>query len=243
MDELSDQNQISLRPLKASHHSYTPISLTDDEESGQAYNNTPLFTAFEQHRDGGQMTSPASPSATLHRSGYILFLVLLYVGLALFSWIITCFLSFRPVTANQYGVSNDHKDVYRSREPKYIHSLYVRNQNWYRAARVMQSIVGVLTIPLTSAVCSSAAVIFAQQRQAPGGLTARQVMTLADKGWTDLPTYARILPLLTSNGWKRSGAPFCCLQCSRVFLVQSYRLSRKFSCPQRLSKPPHRLRR
>ncbi|KAJ5982762.1 hypothetical protein N7451_012862 [Penicillium sp. IBT 35674x] len=39
----------------------------------------------------------------------------------------------------------------------------------------------------------------------------RQVMTIADKGWTDIPTYLRIAPLFGTNGWKRYGSSFLLL--------------------------------
>jgi hypothetical protein len=38
------------------------------------------------------------PSTELYRSGYILFLVLIYIGLAISTWVITCSLSLRPIT-------------------------------------------------------------------------------------------------------------------------------------------------
>jgi hypothetical protein len=95
-----------------------------------------------------------SPSTTLHRSSYVLLMALLYVGLAIFSWVVTCILAFRPITAKHYGawIWNADNNGYGWSSPKRIHSLYVKNENWYRTARVMQAIVGVLTLPLTSAV-------------------------------------------------------------------------------------------
>jgi hypothetical protein len=90
----------------------------------------------------------------------------------------------------------------------HYHSFYVKNEQWYRTTRVVQSIVSVLTIPLTSTVCSSAAVVFVQHNRQSFGLSIRQVMTLADKGWLDPKTYVRIFPLFTSSGWKRYGSSF-----------------------------------
>lgn len=163
---------------------------------------------------GEEKSKPeATPSATLHRSGYILFLTLIYICLAIFSWVVTCYLSFRPITAKHYGawIWNNDNDGYGWTSYKYLMSLYRKNQRWYHAARVIQSIVGVLTIPLTSAVCSSAAVIFIQKRHARGGLSMRQVITIADKGWTDIPTYIRTFPFFGTKGWKRYGSSFLLL--------------------------------
>ncbi|KAF8812041.1 hypothetical protein BYT27DRAFT_6431049 [Phlegmacium glaucopus] len=143
--------------------------------------------------------SVAVPYTTLHRSVYIPVLVLGYTALAIFAWLLTCILSYRPITTDRYDVSlHAYGDI-----PGWkMHLLFVENQRWFRVARVIQSIVVVLTIPLTSAVCSKAAVVFVQRQ---GGLSLRQAMTLADKGWTEPKLYAK---LLFSGGLKRYGSSF-----------------------------------
>lgn len=135
----------------------------------------------EQH-----MTSaPVVPSARLHRPTSILFLALLYTCMALFAWI-------APWTW-PFSSQNSH------------HHYGLR---WYRAIRVLQSIATVLTIPVASTVCASAAVVFAQRRQTARGLTLRQVMALADRDWMDVSTYTRVLYW---DGWKRYGSSFLLL--------------------------------
>lgn len=42
----------------------------------------------------------AIPSVTLHRSGYILFMVFIYASLALAAWILICVLTFKPPAAD-----------------------------------------------------------------------------------------------------------------------------------------------
>jgi hypothetical protein len=217
---------------------YAPVSLQDgpsdqDETIPQAQTAAHDEPNDSTRHDAGAPgyrddSNPAKdslfPSARLYRSGYIILLALLYISMALFSWIITCRLSFRPIGVSKYGfwTVRNNKWAYLQNYPvgangypqidnSHDQVLYIRNERWYRAARIIQSIVSVLTIPLTSAVCSSAAVIFIQRRQAHGRLSIRQVMTLADKGWTDLPTYARILPLFATDGWKRYGSSFLLL--------------------------------
>lgn len=115
------------------------------------------------------------PSARLHRSAYILVLTLLYFAITLCTWIVTCILAFRLITAEHYGVWRPtivNKSTADEKEISVARSQYDKNENWYHAARVLQSISSVLTVTLASAVCSSAAVIFAQQQQT---LTARRV--------------------------------------------------------------------
>jgi hypothetical protein len=157
------------------------------------------------------VNTPLPPQARLlDRSWYILYLALGYIGLALFSWVVTCILSVRPITANHYGVWiwNAQNNGYGWTSSDHFHSLYVRNERWYRAAQIIQAIVTVFTIPLTSAVCSSAAVIYIQRRR---GLSLLQMMTLADKGWNDLRTYGRTIPYLPMDGWKHYGSAFLLL--------------------------------
>ncbi|KAL2008765.1 hypothetical protein VTN00DRAFT_6959 [Thermoascus crustaceus] len=117
------------------------------------------------------------------------------------------------MSTNHYGIWFWDRDNngYGWASVSYIHSLYVKNETWYRTARVIQSIVVVLTIPLTSAVCSSAAVIYVQRcrHASPSNFTIRQLMNLADKGWTDPTTYTRLL--FKKGGWKCYGSGFLVL--------------------------------
>ncbi|KAJ5175369.1 uncharacterized protein N7482_001246 [Penicillium canariense] len=205
-------DSISLRSLsRGSRHSYAAVSPIHDEISENDKSGTETtWNPDEGDQEPQKQTLSAPPSARLHRSGYILFTVFLYIGLAVFAWVVTCYLSFRPITTKHYDLQALDNGNWALPDRNYQNPLFGRNEQWYRAARIIQSVVGILTIPLTSAVCSSAAVIFIQQR-AHKGITVRQVMTLADKGWADLATYARILPFLTTDEWKRFGSSFLLL--------------------------------
>ncbi|PIA92339.1 hypothetical protein CB0940_09144 [Cercospora beticola] len=130
-------------------------------------------------------------SVLLHRSGYTLFLVATYSSLALVAWTLTCLLTYNPLTVGQYEL-NVHERSYGS-SAKFFHAKYVKSEEIYRAARTLQTIVALLTIPLTSAVCSAAAPAFAQTGPRQHRLTMRQLMVLADKGWTDPVTIAKVL--------------------------------------------------
>ena len=65
--------------------------------------------------------------------------MLIYSFVVILSWIITCVLTFQPI-----GV------------PTYIKIT----DNWRKAASVGQSIVAVISIPVTSAVCAKAAAVY-----------------------------------------------------------------------------------
>ena len=145
-------------------------------------------------------------SSTLHRSSYIAGIVIVYTALSVVSWGIICLLTERPLTGYRYGyVSTSAQGELSSRARD---TDYAANEKWYQAMRVIQSIVGVLTIPITSAVCSSAAAAWAQYSKRSANLSMRQMMVLADRGWTDPRTY---LTLLTWNGFKRNGSTFLVL--------------------------------
>ena len=113
----------------------------------------------------------------LHRSPGPLLIVMIYIGIALSGWIITC-----KASGSVYG-----------QEGRF----------WITAARVLRSVSGVLAIPVTTATCARAAVIYTQRRpRGRRGPTLRQVMVLADKAWAD--------PELLSHlfNWRRSGSLF-----------------------------------
>jgi hypothetical protein len=174
------------------------------------YNRLPLSDVVEEVGN--------TPTVTLHRSSYIVLVVSIYASVALTAWILVCVLTFRPLTTARYG--------YNALEPgsvpilaRYpyalwlpdssdpLHAKYVKSEAIYRAARTAQSVITVLTIPLTSAVCSAAAVVFAQCKTKGRRLTMRQMMALADKGWTDPTTIAR---LVTGRGKQLSSPLLTC---------------------------------
>jgi hypothetical protein len=173
-------------------------------------NRLPLSDALEEVGN--------APAVTLHRSSYIVLVVSIYANLALTAWILVCVLTFRPLTTARYG--------YNALEPgsvsiltRYpyalwlpdrsdpLHAKYVKSEAIYRAARTVQSVITVLTIPLTSAVCSAAAVVFAQSKTKGRRLTMRQMMALADKGWSDPTTIAK---LVTGRGKQLSSSLLTC---------------------------------
>jgi hypothetical protein len=71
--------------------------------------------------------------------------------------------------------------------------LYQSSETWFQAARVIQSIVSLLTIPVASAVCGSAAVVYAQRGKRTKDLSLGQLVLLADKTWSDPLTIIDLL--------------------------------------------------
>ncbi|KAJ5517242.1 hypothetical protein N7527_008802 [Penicillium freii] len=75
---------------------------------------------------------------------YVPVLVLIYTGLLLAAWSILCLSSRSLIVSIPSGDSYDY--IHES----WVQSYVDRNQKWWRAARVMWSVVGVLTLPLAS---------------------------------------------------------------------------------------------
>lgn len=155
----------------------------------------PLIPSHEA-RSSAEDKSKTSQVTHIHRSLYVIWLVLFYAAPVLSSWIVTCTLTYCPITANHYGawIWKHQNNGWRIAHTEVIHDLYRRNERWYRAARVIQSIASVLTIPLTSAVCSNAVVVYLQHcnGERTPNFTLCQMIVLADKGWTNVWTYFRL---------------------------------------------------
>jgi len=64
-------------------------------------------------KDAGKPDSNV-PAVTLHKSSYIVLMVSIYASLALTAWILTCLLTFRPLTTRHYGYDTRDKNEYRS---------------------------------------------------------------------------------------------------------------------------------
>ncbi|KAJ5543217.1 hypothetical protein N7461_009220 [Penicillium sp. DV-2018c] len=118
------------------------------------------------------------------------------------SWTILCILSFRPLTTKSYELPTNTSGTRFD-----YAAAYATNEKWYQTARVIQSITGILTIPLTSALCSAAAVVFVQRHGKDSNITMRQLLALADKGWTDTSLYWQLVrnPKIA---WKRYFSSF-----------------------------------
>ena len=160
-------------------------------------------------------------------SGYILLLAALYATLMLFAWVVLCILTHRPIATKMKhygrysdeppifgttaltsatGVSFDGPGTYGWVPERVFYAIFTRSDRYLRAAQFIRSAVSVTTIPLISAVCSKAAVLFAQRRH-PTTLSLRQTMTLADRGWTDPSIYFQLL----SGGSKQHATSFLVL--------------------------------
>ena len=115
----------------------------------------------------------------------VLWLFLLYAVVAIFAWTVTCVLCFHPIGiptwTDQWG--------------NYSSSSYSRSDRIRGVANVGLSIISTTGIPLTSAITARAAVPYCQRNKDSDkpALTMRQMLALADKGWTGIEYFRDIL--------------------------------------------------
>ncbi|KAJ6529671.1 hypothetical protein B0H19DRAFT_1274064 [Mycena capillaripes] len=120
----------------------------------------------------GKHPATSARWAPLQYSASIVFFVFCYATMAVIAWAATCYLSFKPIGAKHYGVValKKENDGYGWIGPEAYHHLYVRSEEWFRAARVLAAIVATLTIPV-----------------------ATSTMTLANRAWIEPGTWLRLV--------------------------------------------------
>ncbi|CAN9169230.1 unnamed protein product [Alternaria alternata] len=112
----------------------------------------------------------------LHTSLWPLVVFIFYAALSAFTWTVFCIASKRPIGSKQdYG----NQDGYR----KELDAILTKHENAIKAAQIIQVVVALITIPITSAICSMALASFIQTGGARTKLNLRQTMALADQGW------------------------------------------------------------
>lgn len=140
----------------------------------------------------------SSEFITLRRSYTPVLLALVYAALSTFSWSIIYVMSSRPIFAPSYNITQtidyiNHTTVF--------HDDYVKDEQIFRYARIADALANVLTVPITTALCANAVVVFMQQKRRHFSL--RQMTVLADKGWFSPKTWLRVL---TPGGLKQYGS-------------------------------------
>ncbi len=141
----------------------------------------------------------------LKKHNLALLLILVYAFIAVLSWSITCVLCYQPIGA----------PTYFDQSGNYSRSHYEATDNWRKTASVGQSIVGVISIPVTSAICAKAVAVYCQRRSDAKmpSLSLRQMLVLADKGWTDIATLLNVVRPSTS---RRTRSPLLILSSGLV---------------------------
>ena len=189
---------------------------SEDESPWNQKNGAQTWTAQSHSRGQSTGIFATAPSAEeqLTRDGIAgeakkhrlaLWLILLYAFVAILSWTITCILCYRPI-----GVP-----TYFDQFGNFTRTHYETTDNWRKAASIGLSVLGVISIPVTSAICAKAATVYCQRRsddKAPS-LSLRQMLALADKGWSDTATLLDVVRPSTS---RRTRSPLLILSAGLV---------------------------
>ncbi len=159
------------------HRRYLLVDAMSQVKSSDPRSSTPFIPQHDKEEGSGSGPIFAEP---LERQPWALWLLSLYAIAAVPSWAVTGWLSFRPIGISAYD------DVQTAEYPSLAD--WDHNDRWRRAANIGLSIVAAVGIPVTSAICAKATVIYCQMKSKgkPPSLTMRQTMALADKGWSDL---------------------------------------------------------
>jgi hypothetical protein len=96
------------------------------------------------------------PTDYLHIANWPLVVFLAYAAISLYPWIVFCIAAKKPVGS---------KNVYSNMEfgKQELTSAIPRHEGHMLAAETLQSVASVLTIPVTSTICSMAAVALGQR--------------------------------------------------------------------------------
>lgn len=190
---MHDGQDAQLRSSSVAASSGISVTFTPGLEGGVADDGSSSLESARGYSTSNLRTMPKPHSQKdcvcgtfqLERSVYMVYLTLLYGAAAMYSWAIICILTHRPIGGKSYGEVqldgiNNNFDSYLTSAS--LDELFAKSERYLRAARIVQSLVSVLAIPLTSAVCSQAAVVYIQRKRIGKRLTLRQSMALADRG-------------------------------------------------------------
>ncbi|KAH5336637.1 hypothetical protein HBI42_019520 [Parastagonospora nodorum] len=119
-------------------------------------------------------------SQPLKRRSRTFWLLIVYTPLITLPWILTCILAQRPVNASSYIYQKGFSD-------SELRSL----RRWKNAVDILNSIAGLITIPVLSTLLTQAAVVFCQRTGSGQFLSVQDLFALADRGWTNAATIYR----------------------------------------------------
>lgn len=123
---------------------------------------------------------------------HAIFLLALYVPLLVIPWVLTCIMWRRPLFAPSYI---NQAGFY----PREMTKL----RRWVTTINVFNSILGVVTVPILSALVAQAAAVQIETQKRAQSLHVNHLSALADRGWTSPFT------IYKSWTWKEGGSKSC----------------------------------
>ena len=165
---------------------FSPASMQGDSTEGDAFiaeepTNKIVRSGAQQKHEKSRSKSPAqdnNSSKKLDRHTMSLWLASSFAIASIFIWAITCTLAYKPFRFESYYDTTG----------RFSRGQYEQNDRWRRVSRVGLQVLGTLSTPVTSAICSRAVVVYCQRssNKRQPAVSMRQTLVLADKGWLDL---------------------------------------------------------
>jgi hypothetical protein len=103
-------------------------------------------------------------------------LLALYLATLIVPWVLTCILDDRSLTTSGYYDQRGRVDA----------NSYLSFWSLLAFIKALQSVSGILTIPVTTTILAYAGVTFAQNRFDGQRLSMSQLFALTDRGWADI---------------------------------------------------------
>ena len=147
--------------------SKTPAARSDYERA----RTSETYTASDRP---SKISNDDVPQALRYRLRALL-LMGFYIPILVIPWVLTCVLVHHPVNEPTY--------YKQSGLPPNTIRLHRRLIN---GISVLNTIAGIVTIPLISSLLAQAAVIYTQRRRKSQHVTIRQAFALADRGWSNI---------------------------------------------------------
>ena len=117
-----------------------------------------------------------------HKSA--LCIITVYSIVTVVTWTLTCILSYKPISfATYYDETGRFSD-----------GQYRKNEQWRKFAKVMPSLLGTISIPVTSAICAKAAAVYSLKHSKTSApeVTMEQRVPLANKCLLDNGTLRKL---------------------------------------------------
>lgn len=185
------------------HYPLQAVNRTkQSSQSGMSKNENVMGSKEELLNDPSQLMSRETihiiPDTPRKRHLLPAFALFIYGFLLIISWVITGILSFKPLNAPQWHTEWSDPSIWPCHYTDSIigtgfdcsgwnvvlqKDQLALNTRWLRVVEVIGSIMAVLSVPLSSAICARAAVVYIQNKSS--GFSVSKTLALADRGWWD----------------------------------------------------------
>lgn len=148
----------------------------ENDETHQSQASSDNFHQQRVLSRASSVTARERPTVYLHSAIWPFVIFLAYAAVCLYPWVVFCITATKPI-----GSKKEYSNI--EWESKTINSSIAKHERHIRAAEILMSVATLLTIPVTSAICSMAAVAFMQRGSLRTKMNLIQLGALVDQGW------------------------------------------------------------